>query len=226
MPIEFHCTRCRLRLRTPDDTVGKQAKCPQCGNLVPIPHPDDVSAQEPLAFEAPLQPGGESAGPLSPDAQPRAEPPPVNPYVSPPMPEGTAAASRSELKRRVIGPAVGMIVGATATLLLAVVYLAWILSIGADGFAKELAREVPNANAEELRATYVVTVALFGMMTILPLGIMIGAVSMLRLKWYPIALGGTILALLPCGPCCILSLPFGLWGLMVISDITVRSAFQ
>jgi uncharacterized RDD family membrane protein YckC len=38
MPIEFQCTQCGKQLRTPDETAGKQAKCPQCGAVTPIPH--------------------------------------------------------------------------------------------------------------------------------------------------------------------------------------------
>ena len=39
MPIEFRCTQCDKLLRTPDDTAGKQAKCPECGAILPVPSP-------------------------------------------------------------------------------------------------------------------------------------------------------------------------------------------
>jgi uncharacterized RDD family membrane protein YckC len=38
MSIEFSCTQCGKQLRTPDNTAGRQAKCPQCGALTQIPH--------------------------------------------------------------------------------------------------------------------------------------------------------------------------------------------
>ncbi len=37
MPIEFRCNQCGTLLRTGDDTGGKQAKCPTCGAVMPIP---------------------------------------------------------------------------------------------------------------------------------------------------------------------------------------------
>lgn len=37
MPIEFRCTSCDKLLRTPDDSAGKNAKCPQCGGIVAVP---------------------------------------------------------------------------------------------------------------------------------------------------------------------------------------------
>jgi hypothetical protein len=37
MAIEFRCTQCNALLRTGDDTAGKEARCPACGTVVPIP---------------------------------------------------------------------------------------------------------------------------------------------------------------------------------------------
>jgi hypothetical protein len=37
MPIEFRCTSCGKLLRTPDDSAGKDAQCPSCGTVVPVP---------------------------------------------------------------------------------------------------------------------------------------------------------------------------------------------
>ncbi len=37
MPIEFRCTQCGKLLRTGDDTAGMQARCPECGSVMPIP---------------------------------------------------------------------------------------------------------------------------------------------------------------------------------------------
>lgn len=51
MSIEFRCTQCQKLLRTPDETVGRQAKCPECGNIMTIPAPatTPASAGEPFA---------------------------------------------------------------------------------------------------------------------------------------------------------------------------------
>lgn len=70
MSIEFRCTSCGTLLRTGDDTAGKQAKCPNCGQILPVPTP-----------------GAPSAGPTSvgPTVPPPPGIPPVsnNPYQSP-----------------------------------------------------------------------------------------------------------------------------------------------
>ena len=72
MPIEFRCDQCNTLLRTPDDTAGKQAKCPSCGTILPVPAPGAPS------------PGAEGEGPsrlneVGPTGQRDAE----NPFQSP-----------------------------------------------------------------------------------------------------------------------------------------------
>ena len=37
MPIEFPCSGCQRLLRTADDTAGKQAQCPECGQIQTVP---------------------------------------------------------------------------------------------------------------------------------------------------------------------------------------------
>ncbi|MHB8899804.1 MAG: zinc ribbon domain-containing protein [Thermoguttaceae bacterium] len=80
MPIEFRCTQCNKLLRTGDDTVGKQARCPECGAVmaVPAPAPASGSPFDPTAAPQP-------SVPPAPVASPFAEPPrdSTNPYQSP-----------------------------------------------------------------------------------------------------------------------------------------------
>ena len=89
MAIEFPCPRCSQLLRTPDDTAGRQAKCPQCSSIVDIP-----TAGEPDRSEQPAAAG--SNNPFAASEQTRQdsfESPPArdseNPYAPP-----TSAASR------------------------------------------------------------------------------------------------------------------------------------
>ncbi|MDD4269272.1 MAG: hypothetical protein GXY25_10185 [Pirellulaceae bacterium] len=71
MPIEFRCLQCGKLLRTGDDTAGKQAKCPECGGVMPIPG-------EPVATSPMIREWQDaSSGPVGDSSQ--AE----NPYQSP-----------------------------------------------------------------------------------------------------------------------------------------------
>src|SRR5687768_2465550 len=70
MPIEFRCNRCQRLLRTADDTVGKQTKCPECAAVLTIPDPNAppprpvephrpaFPSPNPYGSPAPLPPGG------------------------------------------------------------------------------------------------------------------------------------------------------------------------
>jgi hypothetical protein len=52
-----------------------------------------------------------------------------------------------------------------------------------------------------------------------------GAIQMHRLQSRRLALTASVLALLPCGPMCLFGVPFGIWGLAVLSDPAVKAAF-
>ena len=97
MPIEFRCHSCSKLLRTPDESAGKKAKCPQCGTIVDVPASatsggqaappatDRPSAQAPGSgldssnpFGGPATLGMGAAG-----VDAAREPGGVNPYASP-----------------------------------------------------------------------------------------------------------------------------------------------
>jgi len=75
MPIEFRCGNCSKLLRTPDESAGKKAKCPQCGTVVDVPAA-----------------GASPVGPLSGGAPPN-ESPPSKPSSSNDASPGIPAAS-------------------------------------------------------------------------------------------------------------------------------------
>ncbi|QDV69848.1 hypothetical protein Poly24_35660 [Rosistilla carotiformis] len=101
MPIEFPCDGCQQKLRVPDNSAGKQAKCPNCARILTIPasqaaSPAAAPAPMPPADDDPFNFGGGSAQPVSgghgfsPSAS-------ANPYASPtaaarPMAGGSSGA--------------------------------------------------------------------------------------------------------------------------------------
>jgi hypothetical protein len=57
--------------------------------------------------------------------------------------------------------------------------------------------------------------------------ILAGALRMRNLRSRGLARGACILALIPClGPCFVLGIPFGIWGLVVLKDPQVSAAFE
>jgi len=52
------------------------------------------------------------------------------------------------------------------------------------------------------------------------------SLKMRAMESYALALTACVVSMIPCvGPCCILGLPFGIWGLVVIHDRDVRPHF-
>ena len=221
MPIEFDCTQCGQRLRTPDDTAGKQARCPGCGTLVPIP-----SQSEPMVGSE----TSEGSSPTASQSPPNqfADPPPVNPYQSSAEAVSHVALSPGEARSRLLGPAIGLIVAGLMTVV-PIVQLTVNSIITFEVTVDQVQAELPDDAETQAMATFVVAATLIVMLTVLCTATALvigGAIAMLRVRWYWLAKAGTILSFCPCYCCFPIGLPFGIWGLMVLNDVNIRAAFQ
>jgi len=56
--------------------------------------------------------------------------------------------------------------------------------------------------------------------------IIFGAIKMMKLQSHTLAFITCIVAMLPCGCCCLLGLSFGIWGLVVLNKADVKSQFS
>jgi len=235
MPIEFRCSQCSRLLRTPDETAGKQAKCPECGTVMEIP-------------ASPVEPAGD---PFAPQASPSKSPPPEgrggspfsqeipspgghadveNPYQSPgdyhAAPAAAAYLPAPELHAyalsRVSAPATALIVTGGLGLALQVIGLAFHIVALAVG-------EIPGGGLDAPFFFASSAVNVFAALLGVGLGILVvvGAIKMKKLEHYGLAMTSAIVALVPCtSPCCLLGLPFGIWALVVLSDGRVQTAFS
>ena len=54
-----------------------------------------------------------------------------------------------------------------------------------------------------------------------------GSIAMLRLRGYRDAMAAAVLAVIPiCSPCFVLGIPFGIWAIVVLMRVEVRTKFQ
>jgi hypothetical protein len=100
MPIEFRCNQCSQLLRVPDESTGKNARCPNCQALVMIPAAAGdfaSSPSPPLTSANPFGDAGSAGG------SPFGGPPSLNPYASPAVP-----ASPFTGQFQFAGPRVGL----------------------------------------------------------------------------------------------------------------------
>jgi hypothetical protein len=129
---------------------------------------------------------------------------------------------RTAAEQRIKGPAIGILVTAVVGGLWALASLAMNL-LGA-GLA-------PMAGGSEeiwVQATSGVYGAVMSLIGLGVAGFLVwGGLKMMRLESWGIALMACILAMVPCvSPCCLIGLPFGIWGLVVINDQAVKQAFR
>jgi hypothetical protein len=216
MPIEFRCGQCGKLLRTGDDTIGRQAQCPECGAISTVP-----TASEPSQSPAPpLTPLG-GASPFG-GTQAPGEEGSDNPYQSPAsatyLPPGQTDAAQ-----RVAGPAIALMV--TAILGIIAQSLGIIMAVAQVGVAHGIRQ--PRGDAFPMMFQGGMNVGLAVVELAVGAVILIGAMKMKKLESYGFALTAAIVAMIPCiSPCCLLGLPFGIWALVVLNDASVKAAFR
>jgi hypothetical protein len=222
MPIEFRCGQCGKLLRTGDDTVGRQAQCPECGSLTGVPGPAErTGATPPLA---PLGAGSSassdatSGNPSGAGQEWRGTQGSQNPYQSP-----VAYANLVAPAQRVSAPATALIV--TGILGICLQVLGIIFNLIQMTVGVQIAHQGPEA----IPVMFGTGINLVFGAIFMAIGVVVvvGATKMKNLENYSLAMASAIIAVIPCiSPCCLLGLPFGIWALVVLNDSSVKAAFR
>lgn len=232
MPIEFRCPSCRALLRVPDETAGQQAQCPECGHVSMVAGDDAGPPELPPSSED--AEGGdyglrEDESETTSSGGPPPPPPPPTPGAAPADYQGRAddAAWRASMVRaaseRVSVPAIALMVLGGLDILMRFVDL---LSGGAKkGMQAILGNNGPQAMVVLLDGAIGVFVQL--LMIGISAVVVFGAFNMANLRRYEMATAAAVLALIPCiSPCCCVSMPFGIWAIVLLMDDSIRDAFR
>jgi len=131
---------------------------------------------------------------------------------------------RTLAEQKVRGPAIGLLVTSG---------LGALLQIASIGLSL-MGTLIPDAGSQYGEAPQIVSFLsgaygiLISVVGIAMAGFLAWAgLKMMRLESWGLALTACIVALVPCvSPCCLIGLPFGIWGLVVINDPTVKQAFR
>ena len=260
MPIEFKCPSCQTRIKAPDASAGKMARCPKCAAVAtipaasqpsspPSPFGGDQGAGSPSGFPSPTPtpmqptspfPGAGSTGgayptsgvpdpyapnpfaqskPANPFGESQSFPQSVNPYQSPNV-GYQAVDGPTAVKKKLLGPAIGMMVGSLITLA-AIGFTAIMAVVNPVAIGM-----VPPNNPEERIGFFIGAIGVLVVGGIAYLLQLIGAVCMLRGKNRAMALAGAIGGLMPCNMCCVVGFPFSIWGLAVLNSEEVKRLMQ
>ena len=135
------------------------------------------------------------------------------------QPSGRSAAAL------VKGPAIALIVTSSLGILYYLVSGVVTLAGGAL-FQRDLPANIPSELRSILEGMHGPLASLINFAVVALNGfVLFGAIKLLRLQSYGIALAACIVAMLPCQCCCVLGLPFGVWALVVMSKPEVKAQF-
>jgi hypothetical protein len=213
MALEFDCPNCQLRIQTPDETAGKQARCPRCLATSKIPYYSTPASPIRLVAAEIATPSSTSNAASQPNpfsdafapkvAAPVQSPSAANPYGRPNFEREPAQfPSRGEVRRRLFVPAIGLaLMGLFG------------LALNGLGLAVTIAHMMEDYVSKDIGVA-----GMFATMIVPPLLMLIGAVAMFRGRGSRAAWAGAIAAVVPCSLGFPLSFLFGVWGLVVLMD--------
>ena len=155
-------------------------------------------------------------------------PPDENPYQSPDQSSMPQLGTPGNEAARAIVRLPAMIL----MILLIIVIFFNILAIGLNMFGVGMTAFMPQGQADQQEIAAIWMQGITGIISqIFQIGLfsfmVYGCKKMMALESRAIALTTLILAVIPCcSPCCIFSMPFGIWGLVVMFDPVVKTSFK
>ncbi|MEW4565112.1 hypothetical protein AB1K70_21485 [Bremerella sp. JC770] len=239
MSIDFPCSSCQKTVRVPDGTEGKKTKCPQCQQVQVIPDKNSFGTTPTPTPPPPEQPGksesvwdgsgAETTQPTPPaannpfgDAPDPFGPPVDNPYSSP---VGSSAymnrpVSRDEARSKLMGPAIGVLLCNGLGLILLLIWAAaTIVEIQSGGDINDTA---------EMVGAGIAIFIMFGLPFLTSLICVAAMIRAFYVRNYALVMTGFILSLTPFGGACgcFIGLFFGIWGIVMMNDDSVKAAFR
>lgn len=223
MPVQTSCPACSQQVRVPDQLLGKNVKCPKCGHVfLAVDTSGYAPPPTPYAPPPPPPPSYQEPSDTYDDQQPE-----YDDYGEERPRRRRRRRSRgSDASGRLTAPAICLLITGILWLLYAVINTGVVVAQGGmEGAMKENPLMKGGAGGDNKAA---MAVGFYGALILGPiLGILVtaGGACMLGRKLRGLAMAGSIAAMIPCSPCCLLGIPFGIWSLVVLANQDVKDAF-
>jgi len=141
-------------------------------------------------------------------------------------------ATGGDVSGKVTPPAICLMVAAGLNILTSL-YLIF-NGVSATLLSGQIAKDIKTGSKTDAEAAGAIVsgvgigYVLWGVLALLCAGVIILAgIKFKSLQSYNLVMAGTVLAMIPCtGPCCIVSLPLGIWALVVLMSPDVKAAFH
>src|SRR5208282_3728148 len=143
-----------------------------------------------------------------------------------PSPSFPSGGGREAALQAVKGPAIALIV--TASLGIAYYGLSglFVLFTGGAMFHHAMPPNVPPQMRAFMEGMHGPLAGVINLVIAAVNGfVLFGAINLLRLRNYGVAMVASVVAMLPCGCCCLFGLPFGIWALVTLNKPEVKSQF-
>jgi hypothetical protein len=140
---------------------------------------------------------------------------------TPPALAGGQALGRTEALARASGPATGLIVVGGLGVVWSIFSI--LLNVFSTG-AGMLGSSGDDAGLALLSGGIGIGFAVLSL--VFDVLIVLGGLKMKNLQSPGFAVAAAVLAMLPCGLCCLIGVPIGIWALTVLTDQNVKSQFQ
>jgi hypothetical protein len=245
MNIEITCQQCQRRLRVPEDLIGTLVKCPNCETIFTATEDQpEPAAPGPRPVEDEPRPGppresfrGEEDDRLP--RRPSIRDRDVDAGEEDDRPTGRRIRSRHDYDEdypsfgggrqaalsQVAGPAIALLIVGIMGVLFGLFYMGLGILMPAV-----LMGAGPGGPGPAGGPPPVFFLAIYGglglLMALYNAVIVFGAVKMKNLKNFGLAMTTCILALIPLCNCWMLSIPFGIWALIVILRPEVKDSFS
>jgi hypothetical protein len=218
MPIESHCPGCGTKVRVPETLLGKSVKCPKCQMVFTAEAPTNAGFEEVVEEERPRR---------------SRRPEPVDDYDDEPAEDDYEPRPRrgGNVRRRALQavsvPAGGLMAAGILGIVGNIAYI--ILTVALLGAAPKvrpgMPPGMPQGQVQQVQGAELVGRMVGSVVGIALSGVLIAcAAKMKRLESKGAALTACILGMLPCGGCCLVGLPFGIWGIVVLNNPDVKRA--
>lgn len=138
----------------------------------------------------------------------------------------TDAAGREQALRAVKGPAIALIVTASIGLLYYAASGLITLLGGGAMFQQPVPPDLPpqiRGFIEGMQGPFAGAINL--VIACINAFVIFGAIKLMRLQSFSIAMVACVVAMLPCQCCCLLGLPFGIWALVVMNKPHIKKWF-
>ncbi len=220
MPEQVRCPSCNAPLRVPDNLLGKNVKCPKCQTTFIA---EMEEAEEPQGIVREPPPARRSRAMEETEEEEFQE---EEQEEERPRRRRRRRQRSAEAEATVAGPAISLMVLGALDIPVGIAYaIPQVVNFRLAGKQYAPGQAPPGYEVGLAIGKGWVVILILGSL-VLGILLLVAGLKMKKLQSFGLAMTACVLAMLPVHCCCLLGLPFGIWGLVVLNKPEVKDAFR